>query len=134
MAKTVSEVREIELLDGTPVTIRPASISVLRKIMAKVGTISKIDADKVDSLEDEIMNILVEASAIALRKQLPDVTKFVELDPSKKADKEEYDKTREEYEDMVDMDIVSLVNEVCGGVKFDNPNPLNPATEAAGTN
>ena len=44
-----------------------------------------------------------------------------------------YEKLRGEYEEMVDMDIVSLVNEVCGGIKFDAPNPMNPA-EAAGTN
>jgi hypothetical protein len=129
MAKTVSEVRQIELLDGTEVTLRPASIKVLRKIMKTVGTIKDLEPN--EELEGNIMDILVTTSAVALQKQLPDVTKFVDLDPEK--DEEEYEKNREEYEEMVDMDIVSLVNEVCGGIKFDAPNPMNPA-EAAGTN
>jgi uncharacterized protein YqgV (UPF0045/DUF77 family) len=128
LAKEVSNVQKINLLDETVVTLRPASIKVLKKIMAVI--------EKLDSLEDgnqnDVMDILVEASAVALQKQLPDVASFVDLDPKK--DKEEYDKQREEYEEMVDMDIVNLVNEVCGGIKFNDPNQVLAAMEAAGEN
>jgi hypothetical protein len=40
---------------------------------------------------------------------------------------------RERYEELVDMNIVNLVNSVCGGINFDDPN-LAAAREAAGTN
>jgi hypothetical protein len=132
MAKSVSEVREIELLDGTEVTLRPASITVLKKIMKVIGKMSsEVSETDLENAGDHIMDILVEASAVALEKQLPDSAGFVKLDPVK--DKSDYDAMRERYEELVDMNIVNLVNSVCGGINFDDPN-LAAAREAAGTN
>lgn len=128
MAKEVSNVQKIELLDGTEVTLRPASIKTLKKIMKVIAKLDEIEGGD----QNEVMDVLVEASAVALQKQLPDVAGFVDLNPEK--DEEEYEKQREEYEEMVDMDIVNLVNEVCGGIKFNDPNQVLAAMEAAGTN
>ena len=129
MATSVSNEKEILLLDGPVDTLRPASIKVLKKFMKKFGELTELDNPD----QDRIMDILVEASAVALQKQLPDVADFVDLDPKK--DKESYEKKRDEYEEMVDMDIVNLVNEICGGIKFDDPNlPLAANREAAGEN
>jgi hypothetical protein len=125
LATSVANEKKILLLDETEVTLRPASIKVLKKFMKTFGKMTELDTPD----QDSIMDILVEASAVALQKQLPDVTGFVDLDP----DSEEYTKQRDEYEEMVDMDIVNLVNEICGGIKFDDPN-LSLAAEAAGTN
>lgn len=132
MAQEVATVKEIKLLDGTEVTLRPSSISVLKKFMRVFKRLN--DLEEPD--QEKIMDILVECSAVALKKQLPDVTEFVDISPDdKNADKRaKYESTRAEYEDMVDMDIVNLVNEVCGGIKFDDPNLRLPAAEAAGTN
>lgn len=128
MATSVASEKEILLLDGTQVVLRPASIKVLKKFMKAFGKMAQLDEPD----QEKIMDILVEASAVALQRQLPDITGFVDLDPEK--DKEEYDKQRAEYEDIVDMDIVNLVNELCGGIKFDDPNLRLAAAEAAGTN
>jgi hypothetical protein len=119
LAKEVASVEEIKLLDGTEVTLRPCSIKVLKKFMKVFKKMEQLE--EVD--QEQIMDILVEASAVALQKQLPDVTKFVD----------DEDESREEYEEMVDMDIVNKVNEVCGGIKFDDPNLLAAAREQAGT-
>lgn len=128
MATSVANEKKILLLDETEVTLRPASIKVLKKFMKTFGKMTELEEPD----QDKIMDILVEASAVALQKQLPDVTGFVDLDPEK--DEEEYTKQRDEYEEMVDMDIVNLVNEICGGIKFDDPNLSLAAAEAAGTN
>lgn len=132
MATSVSEQREIELLDGTVVTLRPASINVLKKFMKTFGKLGELEGPD----QEKIMDILVECSAVALQKQLPDVAGFVDISPEtkNKVEREKYDKMRSEYQDMVDMDIVSLVNEICGGIKFDDPNLSLAAAEAAGTN
>lgn len=126
MAKEVASVQEIKLLDGTEVTLRPASITVLKKIMK---SIKKLDEIK-DANEDAVMDVLVDTSAVALRKQLPDVTEWLDLKP----EDDEYEAKREEYTDMIDMEIVNLVNEVCGGIKFNDPNQVLAAMEAAGKN
>ena len=126
MAKEVANIQEINLLDGTEVTLRPASITVLKKIMKSIAKLDKIE----DGNQDEIMDVLVDTSAVALRKQLPDVTEWLDMKP----EDDDYEAKREEYTDMVDMDIVSLVNEVCGGIKFNDPNQVLAAMEAAGTN
>jgi hypothetical protein len=126
MANTVSSTTNIELLDGTEVVLRAASIKVLKQIMKVLGKLTEVGPD-----ENAIMDILVEASAVALKPQVA-AAGFVDLDAKK--DGKDYTTMREQYEELVDMDIVNLVNEICGGVKFDDPNPLAPQKEAVGTN
>lgn len=85
---------------------------------------------KMDELEDfdqmAVMEVLVDASAIALQKQLPEATAYID----------DAEKSRDDYEELVDMDMVTKINEVCGGIKFDDPNLLAAAAraEAAGQN
>lgn len=132
MAEEVAAVKEIKLLDGTEVVLRSASIKVLRKFMKTFAKMQELESPD----QDKIIDILVECTAVALQKQLPDVTGFVDVseDEKNKETVAEAAKQREEFEDMVDMDIVNLVNEVCGGIKFDDPNLLAAAREAAGEN
>ena len=119
VAQEVSSSLKIKLLDGkTEVTLRPLSIKTLRVFMK---TFEKLkDAE----VEDTIMDILVECAAVALQKQLPEQTKFLD----------DEDATRDDFEELVDMNIVSKVNEICGGISFDdttNPN-LQMATREDG--
>lgn len=126
MAKEVASKQEILLLDDTEVTLRPASITVLKEIMKSIARLDEIE----DANQDDVMDVLVDTSAVALRKQLPDVTGWLDMKPSD----DDYAKKRQEYTDMVDMEIVNLVNEVCGGIKFNDPNQVLAAMEAAGKN
>jgi hypothetical protein len=66
--------------------------------------------------EDETLTILIDACAVALEKQLPDLV----------AD-------RDALEDALDVPTINRILEVCGGIKMDDPNLLAAAV-LAGTN
>ena len=120
MATQVGRKEEIELKDGTVVTLSPLPISTLRKFMANLKKLDEV-VIKEDSDQMDIMTVLVDCAAIALSKQLPDITGYL-------TDKEQ---SRDEFEDIVDSDIVEKVNEICGGIKFDDPNQRAAAAMAA---
>ena len=63
--------------------------------------------------EDETLTILIDACAIALEKQLPDLVN-----------------DREALEDALDVPTMNRILEVCGGIKLDDPNLLAAAVLA----
>ena len=105
LATTVYDTEEIVLQNGTKVTLKPLTIKQLRKFMVVVNKLQET------STEDESLNTLLEACAIALEKQLEDVT--IEL-----------------LEDILDVPTINRILEVCGGIKMDDPNLLAAAVLA----
>ncbi len=67
MAITISEEKEIELLDGTVIKVRPLKISLLKKFMEKFDTIAAVASDNTKS-----MNILLECGVIAMQQYSPE--------------------------------------------------------------
>ena len=65
------------------------------------------------STEDDTLNILIDACAIALEKQLPELVA-----------------NREALEDALDVPTMNRILEVCGGIKLDDPNLLAAAVLA----
>ena len=63
--------------------------------------------------EDETLTILIDACAVALEKQLPELV----------AD-------RDAFEDVLDVPTINRILEVCGGIKMDDPNLLAAAVLA----
>ena len=63
--------------------------------------------------EDETLTILIDACAVALEKQLPELV----------AD-------REAFEDVLDVPTINRILEICGGIKMDDPNLLAAAVLA----
>jgi hypothetical protein len=63
--------------------------------------------------EDETLTILIDACAVALEKQLPDLVK-----------------DRDALEDALDVPTINRILEVCGGIKMDDPNLLAAAVLA----
>ena len=63
--------------------------------------------------EDETLDILIDACAVALEKQLPDLVK-----------------DRDAFEDALDVPTINRILEVCGGIKMDDPNLLAAAVLA----
>ena len=63
--------------------------------------------------EDETLNILIDACAVALEKQLPELVK-----------------DRDALEDALDVPTINRILEVCGGIKMDDPNLLAAAVLA----
>jgi len=63
--------------------------------------------------EEDTLNILIDACAIALEKQLPELVA-----------------NREAFEDAIDVPTMNRILEICGGIKLDDPNLLAAAVLA----
>lgn len=114
MATAVYTKEEVELQDGTQVTLRPLPISILRKFMAELTNLTKVKT------EEEGIDIMLALAALCIQKQVPELV----------ADKEA-------LEDALDMPTVYKIIDVCGGVKLNDPNLLAAAAKMAtedGTN
>ena len=110
MATTVYDVEEIELQNGAKVKLKPLSIKQLRKFMAAVQKTQE------STDENATLSILIDACAVALETQLPDLV----------AD-------RDLLEEALDVPTINRILEVCGGIKMDDPN-LIAAAVLAGQN
>lgn len=117
MATTVYTTEEIELQDGTTVTLRPLNIKNLRKFMRVMDEFTNVET------EEQGMDILVDAAAICLVREKPE---FFD------ADKGTHGGASEEGEDILDMQSVYKILEVCGGVKLNDPNLIAAAAAALG--
>jgi hypothetical protein len=110
LATTVYDVEEIQLQNGSTVKLKPLTIKELRKFMVVIQKTAEVTS------EDETLTILIEACAVALEKQLPDLVKDIDA-----------------FEDTLDVPTINRILEVCGGIKMDDPNLL-AATVLAGQN
>jgi hypothetical protein len=107
LATTVYSVEEITLQDGSTVKLKPLSIKELREFMLALQKAGD------STSETETLNVLIDAVAVALKKQLPDLV----------AD-------RDALEDALDVPTINRILEVCGGIKMDDPNLLAAAVLA----
>ena len=107
MATTIYDVEEIELQNGAKVKLKPLTIKELRKFMVAIQKTANTTS------EDETLDILIDACAVALAKQLPELV----------AD-------RDALEDALDVPTINRILEVCGGIKMDDPNLLAAAVLA----
>jgi hypothetical protein len=107
LANTVYSVEEITLQDGSTAKLKPLSIKELREFMKALQGASE------STSETETLNVLIDAVAVALKKQLPDLV----------AD-------RDALEDALDVPTINRILEVCGGIKMDDPNLLAAAVLA----
>jgi hypothetical protein len=107
LATTVYDVEEIQLQNGATVKLKPLTIKELRKFMVAIQKTAEAKT------EDETLTILIEACAVALEKQLPDLV----------AD-------RDAFEDVLDVPTINRILEICGGIKMDDPNLLAAAVLA----
>lgn len=111
MATAVYSTVEIELRDGTEVTLKPLVISRLRKFMKAWKKVEEV------TTEEENVDLLVECVGICLEKELREGKSVKDY--------------REYIEDNMDMDTIYKVIEVCTGMKLNDPNLLAAAAEAA---
>ena len=107
MATKIYDTEEIELQDGSKAVLKPLTIKDLRKFME---AINKTQDSKT---ELETLTVLIDACAVALEKQLPDLVK-----------------DRDKLEDALDVPTINRILEVCGGIKMDDPNLLAAAVLA----
>ena len=107
MATTVYSVEEITLQNGATVKLKPLTIKELRKFMVVIQKTADV------TTEDETLTILIDACAVALEKQLPELVK-----------------DKDAFEDVLDVPTINRILEVCGGIKMDDPNLLAAAVLA----
>ena len=107
MATTVYNVEEIELQNGAKAKLKPLSIFDLREFMKAMSKASDVQT------EDETITVLIDACAVALRSQLPELVT-----------------DREALEKALDVPTINRILEVCGGIKMDDPNLLAAAVLA----
>lgn len=123
MAKTVYNTETILLQDETDVTLKPLVLGRLKKFMKAWGEFDNIKVD------DDAFDIYLHCGGIALAKELVEKGKV----ENPFTDSEEYELT-DEYkkylEDVLDMDTIFKVLEVCGGLKLNDPKVQEAALAA----
>lgn len=122
MASTVYSSEAIKLQDGKEIVLVPLAIGRLRRFMAAWGKVVDVDGD------DEIFDIYINCCGIALEKLLKDdfpVTKGETEDEVLNATYREY------LEDVLDIETVNKILEVCGGLKLNDPKFLEEMERAA---
>lgn len=75
MAITISEEKEIALLDGTVIRVRPLKISLLKKFMETFDKINAVSADNIKS-----MDLLLECGIIAMQQYNPEYATIEKLE------------------------------------------------------
>jgi hypothetical protein len=68
MATTINEEKEITLIDGTKIAVRPLKISLLRPFMKKFEGIADVAEDN-----EKSMNLLMECVQIAMQQYKSDI-------------------------------------------------------------
>lgn len=121
IATTVYNVETIELQDGKEVTLRPLAIGRLRRFMKVWEGFKDLDADD----EEASLNIFVNCAGIAIEDSFNGV--FEKTHDSDGLTKEYY----EHLEEVLDMDTIYKILDVCGGLKLNDPNLIAAATKAA---
>jgi DNA-binding protein H-NS len=96
MATTVHEEKEITLIDGTKVNIRPLKISLLRQFMKKFEGLADVQEDN-----DKSMTLLIECVQIAMKQYKPELAEDLA-----------------KLEDLLDLPTVYKVVEAASGVNL----------------
>ena len=96
MTTTVNETKEIVLIDGTKINVRPLRISLLRPFMKEFEGIAKVAEDN-----DKSMDILMKCVQIAMKQYSPELA-------------EDIDK----LEEALDLPTVYKIVEEASGVKL----------------
>ena len=94
MATTINEAKEITLLDGTVISVRPLKISLLRDFMKSFEKISGVADDN-----EKSMDLLLECVVIALKQYKPELAE----DPKK-------------LEELLDLPTVYKIVEEASGI------------------
>ena len=93
---TVNEAKEIVLMDGTKINIRPLKISLLKSFMAKFEQIQEVSSDNEKSI-----GILLECVQIAMKQYKPELAENLE-----------------ELEEILDLPTVYKIVEEASGVRL----------------
>ena len=111
MATTVYDLLDIELSDGTTITLKPLPIKQLRKFMDVVNNMQQTENES----EDAAMEVFINAAMICLQNLRPDLAN-----------------DKDKFEEVIEIPTMMKILEVVGGLKLTDPNLLGAAL--VGTN
>ena len=111
MATAIYDVLEIELGDGSSLTLKPLPIKQLRKFME---VIKEMDLPENES-EDAAMDIFIKAAMVCLEVSKPELSK-----------------DKDKFEELIEVPTMMKILEIAGGLKLTDPNLLGAAL--VGTN
>ena len=111
MATTVYDILEIELSDGSNITLKPLPIKQLRKFMEVVNSMETEDTPSTDAAMDSFIT----AAMVCLQTIRPDLAN-----------------NKEKFEELIEVPTMMKILEVVGGLKLTDPNLLGAAL--VGTN
>lgn len=129
MASSVYDEVEIALQDNTDVILKPLPIGQLRRFMAAWKEMATLKDRGTDAeQEDYSFTIFVNCAGIALENQFRALEKF---DKTRGTGKDPLSKEYREYlEEVLDIDTIYKIMEICGGLKLNDPNLLAALAEA----
>lgn len=96
MSTTINEEKQIELIDGTVISVRPLKISLLRDFMKKFDEISKVADDNSKS-----MDVLMQCAQIAMKQYKPELSEDIKV-----------------LEDLLDLPTVYRIVEAASGINL----------------
>lgn len=108
MATKVYETLELELQDGTVITVKPLNLKNLRAVMKEWSNAQNVES------EDEFLDILIKCTSIALSQLAPEKSATVEED--------------------LDLQTMYKILELAADIKLNNPNPTAAAQALLGVN
>ena len=124
MATTVYSEEVISLQDGAEVTLRPLPIGRLRRFMAAWEKFKDVKSDA------EGFDVFLNCAGIAMEADFKG-----KFDALKAPANDEGEFLSEEYktylEDVLDLDTIYKILEVCGGLKLNDPKLMEAAVAAA---
>lgn len=127
MATQVYNEEEVVLQDGTEVVLRPLNIGRLRRLMKAWKEFEKLEDD------DDSFEIFINCSGIALEHEFKERFEALQGKGKEGVLNPAY---RDYLEEVLDMDTIYKIMDVCAGLKLTDPNLLAAAARAAegGTN
>lgn len=124
MATRIYSQEEIELLDGTEITLRPLPIGRLRKFMKAWQEFANVKD------EDDAFTVYINCCGFCLVDSLG---ANLENKPIS-VDGVLSDEYRDALEDVLEMSTIFKILEICGGLNFNDPKLLEATEKAIGTN
>jgi hypothetical protein len=103
MAVTMNEQKEITLIDGTKITVRPLKISLLREFLKKFDEVASVADDN-----DKSMDVLIQCVQIAMKQYNPEMAQDLAT-----------------LEDNLDLPTVYKVIEEASGINLSEVAPIS---------
>jgi hypothetical protein len=111
LATAVYDIVDIELSDGTTITLKPLPIKQHRKFMDIINSMQEAE----DQSEQAAMDVFIQAAMECLKVSRPDLGT-----------------NRDKFEDVIEIPTMMKILEVSGGLKLTDPNLMGAAL--VGTN